>query len=620
MAAVPGYNGKLLRVNLTDQKVTTEELDERFCRHYIGGAGFVIHYLWKEVPANVDALSPDNKLIFALGPVTGLQLPGAARHCVGAKSPITGGIAKAETGGHWMAQLKRAGFDAIIVEGKAAKPVYLWVHDGEAEIKDASKLWGMETKDTESAIRAELGDDHVQTALIGSAGENMVLYACIMHGLHDAAARGGLGAVMGSKNLKAVAVRGTKAAPEVADPEKVKEIRQFLIANPAPIAKFLSAFGTGGPDTIPFEASGNLPVRNFRDGVFPGINDIHAGIMKDTMDFRMEGCFACPIRCKKMVGFKEPYVCEQEYGGPEYETLAALGSNCGLTDIKAMVKANERCSAYALDTISTGNVIAFAMECYERGLLTQKDTDGIDMKFGNGEAVLQSIELIAQRKGFGDFMAQGVARMSQKLGKETEEFAIHVKGLEAAMHEPRFKPGLGYGFMLNPQGADHCWGMHDSALENPAAMKQFEPFGYFDPVGPRDQGPRKVALVKLSQSNSAIGDSLSVCSFVPYSWDLKAKVLSAVTGWNVGLAELIQTAERIITMARLFNIRHGLSAKDDKLPGRFFVPKTDGVLSTPDKALVKEDYEEGRKFYYAIMGWDEEGVPLPGKVAELEIV
>jgi len=616
--AIPGgYNGKILRVDLSNQKITTEELDSLFCRRYIGGAGFIIHYLWKELRPGVDALSPDNKLIFALGPLSGLTLPGAARHCVGAKSPLTGGLAKAEAGGSWSFELKRAGYDAVIIEGKTAAPSYLYIHDQDVAIKDASHLWGKDTKYAQTTIREELGDEKVELAMIGQAGENMVRYACIMHGLHDAAGRGGLGAVMGSKNLKAVAVRGTGVAPKVCDEEGFKEVRQWLVANPTPLTQFLKIYGTGGPDVMPFEIIGNLPVRNFRDGLFPDLSKIHVGNMKDTMNYSMHGCYGCYIRCKKGVGFDGPISVDPAYGGPEYETIAAFGSDCGVNDVKAIVKANERCTAYSLDTISTGSTIAFAMECFERGLLTTKETDGLELKFGNSEAMLKAIELIAARKGFGNLLAEGTARMSKKIGKGSEAFALHVKGLEPGMHEPRAKPGLGYAYMLNPQGADHCWGIHDVMFQSPEATKQFNPFGVFEPLTIEDMGPRKVGVVRLNHFASVLGDSMATCNFLPYNWDIRIKAMNAVTGWNTSLPELMKAAERIITVARLFNIKQGLSAADDMLPARFYQPKTDGVLS--DKPLNKRKYEAGRKFYYALMGWDARGVPLPDKVQELEI-
>ena len=609
-----GYNGRILRVNLSNKSTTKEAIDELFCRRYIGGAGFITYYLWKELRPGVDALAPDNKLIFALGPISGLQLPGAARHCIGAKSPLTGGIAKAEAGGFWAAELKRAGYDAIIVEGRAETPVYLWIQDGEASIRDANHLWGKETKETEAAIRAELDDERIQMALIGPGGENKVRYACIMQGLYDAAARGGLGAVMGSKNLKAIAVRGHNL-PRIADRERLKEIRQEVLAAPP---HWLSALGTGGPSLVEEQALGNLPVRNFRDGLFPEAAQIHSGVMKETMWVGMEGCFACPVRCKKVVQFEEPYHVDAAYGAPEYESIAALGSNCGMGNLKAVVKANERCGAYSLDTISTGGTLAFAMECFEKGLLTTKDTDGIDLRFGNHEAMLKVIDLIARREGIGNLLAEGSARLAQKIGQGSEEFAMQVKGLEAGMHEPRLSPCMGLGFMVNPHGADHVCALIDFFFFSSEGMLQgMHPLGIIDLLPIDDIGPRKVALFRLDQLNKILGDCLATCLFLEYSLDKKVELVKAATGWDTGIPELLRVAERVLTMARLFNIREGFSAADDVLPERFFQPKTDGALA--DKALDREKFEKAKSFYYTLMGWDAKGVPLPEKVEELYI-
>jgi aldehyde:ferredoxin oxidoreductase len=606
-----GYNGKILRVNLSSKSTKSEPIDALFCRRYLGGAGFVTYYLWKELKPGVDPLSPDNKLIFALGPVSGLQLAGASRHCIGAKSPLARGLAKSEVGGYWAPELKRAGYDAVIIEGKAEKPVYLWIHDGEASIKDASHLWGKETKETEASIRAELGDDRVQMALIGPAGENMVRYACIMQGLHDAAGRGGLGAVMGSKNLKAVAARGHKP-PKVADSERIKEIRRQLIANPHPI----SEFGTGGPDMIPGEKSGNLPVRNFRDGLFPEVHQIHAGVMKETIWVGMEGCYACPIRCKKVVRFEEPYRVDAAYGGPEYETIASLGSDCGVGNVRAVVKANERCGAYSLDTISTGGVIAFAMECFEKGLLTTKDTDGIELRFGNDEAMLKVIDLIARRQGIGNLLAEGTARMAEKIGRGSADFAMQSKGLECGMHEPRLKQTLGLAFLVSATGADHC-NSEDPFINNEVGINQVHPMGILSPIPDEDSGPRKIDMFKMGQFKGILEDSMVVCHFPPYNLPRNAELLAAVTGWDTGLVELLRTAERIITTARLFNIKQGLTAADDVLPERFYQPKTDGALA--DKPINRAMLDKMKSTYYFMMGWDEKGVPRPEKVEELYI-
>jgi aldehyde:ferredoxin oxidoreductase len=611
-----GYNGRILRVNLSDNTASTEEIEEAFCRKYLGGAGFVTHYLYKELPQGVNPLAPDNKLVFALGPLTGISLPGSGRHCVGAKSPLTGGIAKSEVGEFWGSELKRAGYDAIIVEGGADRPVYLWIHDGEASIRDAGHLWGRNTKETQEAIRAELKDDRVRIALIGPAGENLVRFACIMHGLYSAAGRGGLGAVMGSKNLKAIAVRGHRA-PRIVDSERVRGLRQWMQSNIGDRMRDFHEFGTGAA-MAGFETAGNLPVRNFRDGLFPGVKDIDAQAVKDTIRVGMDGCFACPVRCKKVVSVTEPYSVDPAYGGPEYETLAALGSNCGIDDLKAIAKGNELCAAYSLDTISAGGVIAFAMECFENGLLGHEQTGGIDLRFGNHEAMLKLIEMITRREGIGALLAEGAARASQEIGRGAEQFAIHVKGLEAGMHEPRVKHGLGLGFMVNPHGADHCCNMHDTMYAVEQQLREFRPLGVIEPPPVDDIGPQKVAMFRLVHFKRIIVDSLVLCLFLPYSYEQLAGATSAVTGWDMGVMEQLRIAERILTMARLYNVQEGFTADDDRLPQRFFQPKTDGILA--NKHLNPAEYDRAKKYYYALMGWDvDTGIPLPEKVEELGI-
>ncbi len=608
---IPGYHGKILRVNLSKNQIGIEEIDERFCRKYLGGAGFIAYYLWKEMKTGIDALSPDNKLIFAMGPISGLLLPGAARNCIGAKSPLTGGIAKAEVGGFWMAELKRAGYDAIIIEGKAEKPVYLWVHDGEAVIRDASYLWGKETLETETAIRTELGDNHIQVAFIGPAGENQVRFACIMEGCHDAAGRGGLGAVMGSKNLKAIAVRG-HTLPPVVNADKVKEIRQQL-THPSP----MSEFGTGGPTMLHQVVTGDLPIRNFRDGGFPEVKQIHGGVIKDSYRTGMEGCFACPIRCKKVVKLEEPYHVHPAYGGPEYETLAALGSDCGVSDLKAILKGNERCNAYALDTISTGSTIAFAMECFEQGILTSKDTGGLELKWGNADAMLKAIDLIATRTGIGGLLAEGTARMAEKMGKRCRDFALQVKGLEPGMHEPRIGSALFLSFMLSPTGADHCAASPDGLLAMDRVFKPYHALGWTTPPPAAEISPQKVAIFRDSQFQNIILDSLVACHFPGMNLEQTVELLKGVTGWDTGVTELLRIAERIVTLMRLFNIREGITGAADELPERFYQPTNGGPLA--DLKVDRRAYERAKNYYYILMGWDANGVPWPEKVEELGI-
>ena len=613
-----GYNGKVVRVNLTSETVTTEQISEPFCRKYIGGAGFIAYYLLREVKPGIDPLGPENKLIFAMGPLTGLTLGGCARHTVGAKSPLTGGVAKSEVGEYWGPQFKRAGFDALILEGKAERPVYLWIHDSKVEIKDAGRLWGKNTKETQETIRSELGDAKIRVAMIGPGGENLVKYACIMHGPFDATGRGGLGAVMGSKNLKALAVRGDNMPP-AANPDGVKKVRTWLKENMSLIKAFAD-FGTGSP--MPrFEELGNLPIRNFRDGGFPNVDKITPQTIRETIRVGMEGCFACPVKCKKMVEVKEPYKVDRSYGGPEYETLGALGSACGIDDLKAISKGNFLCNAYSLDTISTGVSIAFAMECFENGLLTSKDTNGIELGFGNADAMLKMIELIARREGIGDLLAEGSFRAAGKIGKGAEALAIQVKKLEVPMHEPRLNKSLALGYMVNPHGADHMDSMIDiffsAFTEHPNVMvPDAIPMG-FEPAPFEDIGPRKVALFKAFQSKRIISDSLVLCHFLPYSYSQIVELTSAVTGWDSSVMELCRIAERVLTVCRLFNIREGFTAADDTLPARFFEPTKGGALA--DKSLNFEEMEKAKRYYYSLMGWDESGVPITEKLEELGI-
>jgi aldehyde:ferredoxin oxidoreductase len=434
-----------------------------------------------------------------------------------------------------------------------------------------------------------------------------------MGSLYDAAGRGGTGAVMGSKNLKAIAARGHNQ-PAIANEEVFKAIRQQMIARPSP----MSQLGTGGPDMIMGMNSGNLPVRNFRDGLFPDVEKIHAGVIKDTIRVKMEGCYACPVRCKKVVKFEEPYKCDPEYGGPEYETLAALGSNCGVNDLKAICKGNERCNAYSLDTISTGSTIAFAMECYERGLLTKKDTGGIELKFGNAESMLQAIELIARRQDFGNLLAEGTKRMSEAIGKGSTAFAMHSKGLEPGMHDPRAKqlPGLGIGYTLNPHGADHCFSMGGGT--SPFGLDQLHQLGILAPV-PDDLGPSRMYMYKITHCLGAVRDCLSTCMFASPGYDGAVDLTKAVTGWDTGLMEQLRVGERVLTLMRLFNIREGFTKADDILPERYYGSKTDGPLAEKDKGVNKEKMDKAREYYYYYQGWDKNGIPTMEKLAELGI-
>ncbi|HIE23617.1 MAG TPA: aldehyde ferredoxin oxidoreductase [Candidatus Korarchaeota archaeon] len=609
-----GYGGKILRVDLSEGKTWVEEPNEEFYRRYIGGRGFIAYYLLKETDSKTDPLGPDNLLIFALGAVTGNPIPGAGRHSVGAISPLTGTYGEAEAGGYWGAELKKAGFDAIVIKGASEKPVYLWIHDGKAEIRDATHLWGLKTRETQETIRKELEDNSIRVAQIGPAGEKLVRFACVMHDITRAAGRTGLGAVMGSKKLKAVAVKGSNP-PDVVDPEKLKELSRWLAQN-LNLVRNLHLYGTGAMMDVWLQ-TGNLPINNFRGDPFPNATDIDARTLKEKYRIRMDTCFQCPVACKKVVRIGEPWNVDPVYGGPEYETLASLGSDCGIDDLAAICRGNQLCNEYGMDTISAGATIAFAMECFENGILTKEDTGGLELAFGNAEAMVKALEMIGEREGLGNLLAEGVKRAAEMLGKGAEKFAIHVKGQEVPMHEPRLKRGLGLGYAVSPTGADHCHNMHDTALNSERIASELRSLGILEIPLVEDLGPKKVRTFYYYVNYRVLNNVLPICLFIPFNLQHKVEIVRAITGWNSTAWELLKAAERATTMTRVVNVMRGFKPDDDWLPERFFQPHRSGALSKT--ALDPEQLKRAIKLYYAMMGWDERGVPTEEKLHELDL-
>lgn len=604
-----GFHRRILRVDLSRCKVTVETPDDSFYRRYFGGRCVIAYYLLRELRPRIDPLSPENLLVFAPGVVTGAPIPGSGRNSVGAKSPLTGAFGEAEAGGFFGAELKRAGFDGIVIRGRAEKPVFLWVHDEEAELRRAEHLWNLDIGDCQKQIRQELGDKLIRTAQIGRAGENLVRFACVVNDLRHAAGRTGIGAVMGSKMLKAVAVRGTNKL-DVADGSRLNILSKWLVDNLTQKVGRLHKYGTGA-NMEEFALSGNLPTRNFRDGEFREFAAISAQKICDTVRVGMEGCFACPVRCKKVVKIGEPWEVDPAYGGPEYETLAAFGSNCGIADLNAICKANELCQRYTLDTISTGSVIAFAMECFENGIITMRETEGLDLSFGNAESMVMLVEMIANREGIGDILAEGVRIAAKMIGKGSEKFAIHVKGEEVPMHDPRLKPGLGLGYAVLPTGADHSGNLQDTMVNS------LPSFGIFEPVPVEDFSPKKVRLLVHLTNWKYAKNSFVVCNLLPWDEDQCVEIVKAVTGWKTNIWELAKLGERSMNLARTFNLREGFTSKDDWLPPRFFKPQISGpLLST---AVDPKRLQTAKEFYYGMMGWDTDGMPTRAKLEELDI-
>ena len=612
-----GYHDKILRVDLTTGKVEVEQPSEHFFRTYFGGWGLIAHYLLQELEPGTDPLGPDNLLIFATGVTTGAPVGGSGRSAVGARSPLTGGFGEGDVGGFWGAELKRAGWDAIIVTGRAEKPVYLWIKDDQVEIRDGSHLWGKKTAEVEEILKSELEDKRIRVTQCGVAGENLARYSCVISDVNRAAGRTGLGAVMGSKNLKAVVVRGTGRA-ELADRDKVRQVADWLRDN------FKETWALGlhenGTDNglLYLDGAGGLPTRNFQQGSFEGAEKLTGQTMTDTILVGRDTCFACPVTCKRKVQVTGRYEVDPVYGGPEYETAAALGSCCGIDDLEAVAYGNQLCNAYGLDTISTGVTIAWAMECFERGLLTEADTGGIELRFGNAQAMTTMIEQIAHRRGFGDLLAEGCLRAAKKIGRGTERYAMQVKGQEFPMHEPRIKFAHDLGYATSPTGADHMHNIHDDSYTSEGGIQGVRSLGILEPMPFDYLGPEKVRLAKYHIDWQVFLNCLGLCMFMPYSREQIRDIVQGVTGWNSSLFELIKVGERALAMARAFNYREGFTAQDDVAHWRFSTPFESGPKQ--GVKVPAEDIAQALDLYYEMRGWDKEtGAPTAGKFYELGV-
>lgn len=493
--------------------------------------------------------------------------------------------------------------------------MYLFVHDGEVEVRDASAIWGKTTGQAQTLIRDELGDRLIRTAQCGPAGEKLISFTGVCNDLTHFVGRGGLGAVMGSKKLKAIAVRGRTSVP-VADKEKVRGLAQWMNEHWKDFSWRIHDTGSGG-GLLSLNASGGLPTRNFREGQFEGAAKISGDAMKESILVGRETCYACPIQCKRVVEAKEPYVVDRTYGGPEYETLGAFGSMCGVDNLVAVAKAHEICNATGLDTISAGVTVAFAMECFENGIITLADTDGIDLRFGNADAMVKVLQKIVDREGIGDLLAKGTLAAAKALGRGAEEFAMQVRGQEIPMHEPRLKWGLGVGYATSVTGADHCHNMHDVGYtkEGKATDEAIALGAGAVPVPAEDLSAEKMALLRTIVNYKYCNDSMVVCTWPAYSPAQYVDLVTGVTGWQVGTGELVTVGERAHVMARLFNLREGLKPSDEVIPKRFFKAFSDGPLA--GKVYSQGQWDKAKTMYYNLSGWTDDGVPTDETLARL---
>ena len=615
-----GYHGKMLHVNLTSETLTVEEPSEAFYRRYMGGSAMGAYYLLKHTPAGADPLGPENTLSLMTGVVTGAPFSGQSRVCATAKSPETGLVGDSQSGGFWPAELKAAGFDGLVIHGSAERPVYLWVHDGEAELRDAAHLWGKFTAEVEDAIRAELNDQRIQVLQCGPAGEAGVRFGALISSATRANGRTGMGTVMASKNLRAVAVRGHNRLA-LADPDAVKAIAKWGADNfENSDVHGLGMLGTAGV-VLSQDKSGGLPTRNWSSGTFEGAEAISGQRMAETILKERDTCFGCVVRCKRVAEVTEgPFQVDPRYGGPEYETLATMGSYCGVSDLAAVSRANQLCNMYGMDTIACGATVAWAMDCFEHNLITTEQTGGIELRFGNAEAMVQMVELIGRREGFGRLLGEGATRAAETLGVG-QDLVVAVKKHDFPAHMPQVKRSLALIYAVNPFGADHQSHEHDPSYKwYPDRMAELD---LLDPQPNKVLNAEKVRFAYYTQCLYSCLDSLSVCQFVfGPSWHLYGPsqlvdAVRAVTGWNVSLWELMKVGERRLNLLRAFNAREGVGAEADTVPPKLSVPlmggKSDGVLVTA------EEVEAAKALYYRMAGWDEDGHPTRAKLEELAL-
>lgn len=606
-----GKNYQIVRINLSTRKVEVQDLAPMIVEKYYGGAGIAAKILYEETDTSTDPLGPDNLLLAFTGPYTGTSVPSSSRHHLMSRSPLTGLIGESNVGGSWGVHFKKAGFDGLVVAGKADSPVYLWIHDGAVEIRDARPIWGKDSYDSAVWLKGATSPK-ATVAVIGPAGERLVKVASIPHigSIVRAAARTGLGAVMGSKNLKGMVVYGTQDIP-IANREALDQQVKAILPHIRKATETFGKYGTsGGIDN--YEKIGNFPIKNWREGRWERAGKISGVAMYNTVLSGRRACLLCPIACGRHVRITEGPYAPLDCEGPEYETIGTLGGECLVDDLEAICKANELCNRYGLDTMSTGSVIAFAMEAFEKGILTLKDTDSVALTWGSAEALIEMIHKMGKQEGIGALMGEGSKKMAETLGRNAIEFAVQVKGLEPSAHDPRrfFSQALSYATAA--RGA--C---HNASWSHPYEMALNMP-----EIGiPEAQDPYqiegKAEFTAKMQDFMCVMDTLIICRFtqVGKAVTVQNQVdwLNLITGRQVDIGDFMKTGERIFNLKRLYNTRLGVSRKDDFLPSRFMTLKRTGEGLTNQLPPIGQLLSD----YYAYRRWTEDGIPTPEKLAEL---
>jgi aldehyde:ferredoxin oxidoreductase len=614
-----GYNGKILHVDLTKEMLEVEEPDEAFYRKYMGGSAMGMHYILRDMPKGADPLSPENVLTLMTGVTTGAAISGQSRINANARSPISGGIGDSQGGGFFPAEMKFAGIDGIVIRGKSEKPVYLWIKDGTFELRDASHLMGKKTGEVEDILKEELEDRKIEVLQHGPAAEKGILFSSLVSMANRNNGRTGMGLVMASKNLKAVVVRGSKK-PVLADAKALTELNKtgpkILPDNPD-----MPGLANDGTATVVMfqNTIGSLPTRNYSEGQFEHCEDISGETMSATVLKGRDTCYACVVRCKRVVEITEgAYKVDPKYGGAEYETLSTFGSYCGVKDLAAINLANQMCNEHGVDTIAAGATIAFAMECFENGVITKEQTGGLELKYGDADAMLKALEMMLNAEGeFGKTLGMGSERAAKVWGGGADEFLITVKGAEAPAHMPQAKRSLGLIYAVNPFGADHQSSEHDPYYEEGVAdlnLDRLKMLGLSEPQPGLSLTKEKVRFAYLTELFFSMLDSVELCQFVyGPAWTLygpaeTVDMINAVTGWDVTVEELQEVGARRLNLFRTFNAREGLDRNADKLPKKFF-KALKGEGPTAGIALTHEEMDSAIDEYYRLAGWTSDGIP-----------
>ncbi len=622
-----GYCGRILHIDLGEETLTTEYPDPYFYRRYGGGSAMGLYYILRDMQPGTDALAAESVITLMTGPTTGVPISGQSRLNVNARSPLTGAIGDSQSGGFFPAELKFTGFDGIVIKGRASRPLYLSIIAGEPMLHDARHLMGKLTAEVEDQLREEIGDPKAEVLQYGPAAEKGVRYSSLVNMANRNNGRTGMGLVMASKNLKAIVVRGHEEV-KVADRAALRALARSgpkLMGENADVEE-LGVYGTAG--IVNWQNSaGTLPTRNYTAGQFEDPDAISGQTMAETILKQRDTCYACVVRCKRVVEVSdEKYTVDPRYGGPEYETVATFGSYCGINDLKAIAKANEICNAYGVDTISCGATIAFVMECFEKGIIGPKETNGLDVRFGNADAMLEVLrQIVTGSSPLGILLGQGSAVAAMAWGEAAQDCLITVKRQEAPAHMPQAKRSLALIYAVNPFGADHQSSEHDPMYEEDAGdiyLTRLARLGLESPPPYGDFGPEKVRFAAKTQIFYSVLDTLELCQFVwgpawtLYGPDQTVELIRAVTGWDVDLDELMTIGERRLNMLRVFNAREGFDRRQDTLPNKFFRPLA-GLGPTAGVKIDRQQFESNLDLYYQIMGWSPEGIPTRAKLNEL---